>query len=343
MNPPSSPGKTPHHEPNYRPDSASLIHAVVTRQDRTGAIKDREAKQREQIERTNVGLLLHALHEIADSNIPPDQRRLVQESEVQRAISILRRLFLLYPDVRLEQLLTHCEEATARDRNPAAHLIDPFQLRHVLTFQAGAPHAALPAEDLAVLERLVEHSPTAEIAAWFARIGDTCAQLPKSAPVALRPVFARASRAFAPAPNLELLAFETAVLTLRIQGVVGVEDTRLFFSLLKQIGGAAIPGLEGYLQADEVNHATSQHRAIGNAAMGDYFRSLAHAFDHSALPALEKHLFATVEARTAPPAPAEPAPPAPAPEASRPVEPRRGLFSGLRDLGQSIITRKDQP
>ncbi len=334
MNPPPPSGQTPHSEPNYRPDSASIIHAVVTRPDRSGAIKNRETLQREQIERTNVGLLLHALHDIADATIPPAQRRLVQESEVQRAITLLRRFFLLYPDVRLEQLLTHCEEATARDRNPVAHLLDPFQLRHVLTYRASTPHTVLTAEHLTTLERLAEHSPTSEIAAWFARAGDACPQLAKSEPVGLRPVFAQACRAFTPAANLELLAFETAVLTVRTQGVVGFEDTRLFFSLLKQIGGATIPGLEGYLQSDEVNHAVVQHRASGNTATADYFRGLARDFDHSTLPALEQHLFATVEARNAPPA--QPEATAPEPEPSPVTEPRRGLFSGLR----TIITRK---
>lgn len=338
MNPLPPSGKTPHSEPDYRPDSASIIHAVISRPDRTGAIKGREAQQREQIERTNVGLLLHALHDTADATIPPAQRRLVQESEVQRAITMLRRFFLLYPEVRLEQLLTHCEEATARDANPVAHLIDPFQLRHVLTFQAAAPPAVLSADALAMLGSMIEHSPAAEITAWFARFADPVLQLPKSAPVALRTVFARACRTFTPAANLEVLAFETAVLTVRVQGVVGFEDTRLFFSLLKQIGGTAVHGLEDYLQADEVNHATSQHRALGNAALGDYFRDLAHSFDHAALPKLEQHLFATIEARNSPPPPPEP--PAPGPEAPAPAEPRRGLFSGLRNLGQSIISRE---
>jgi hypothetical protein len=201
----------------------------------------------------------------------------------------------------------------------------------LLTFQAEVP-SSLSSEELHALTHLAEHGPEAELLAWFARIGEGRAQLPKSAPIGLRPIVARACRSFLPAAQIELLAFETAVLTVRIQGVVGFEDTRLFFSLLRQIGGSAVPGLEGYLQSDEVNHATTQHRAIGNAALGDYFRSLAHAFDHYALPALEQRVFTTVEARDAPPPPPEPVAPEPPP----PPEPRRGLFSGLR----TIIARK---
>ncbi|HLP08788.1 MAG TPA: hypothetical protein VK178_11530 [Opitutaceae bacterium] len=325
-------------EANYRPDSASIIHAVVTRRDRTGAIKDREAQQREQIERTNLGLLLHALHEIADDAIPPAQRRLVQESEVQRAMAVLKRSALLHAEVRLEHLLSHCEEATVRDRNPVAHLIDPFQLRHVLTFQPESASAAFPAEELHTLERLTEHGPVAEIVGWFARAIGAYPQPPKTLPGALRHVFARSCRAFAPSAHLEALSFEISVLTLRTQGVIGFEDTRLFFSLLKQIGGPTVPALDDYLQSDEVNHATTQHRATGNTATGDYFRAFAHAFDHAKLPALERHLFATIEARNAPPSPAEPAPPSPAPAPAS--EPRRGLFSSLRNLGQSIISRE---
>ncbi|MFT3830098.1 MAG: hypothetical protein QM691_10385 [Opitutaceae bacterium] len=322
-------------EAHYRPDSASIIHAVVTRRDRTAAIKDREAQQRDQIERTNLGLLLHALHEIADATIPPAQRRLVQESEVHRALAVLKRFALLHPDGRLEHLLSHCEEAATRDRNPVAHLIDPFQLRHVLTFQPASAATALPAGELHTIERLVEHGPAAEIAAWFVRLEAARPQLPQSAPGALRAVFARAGRAFAPPAHLESLSFEISVLTLRTQGVIGFEDTRLFFSFLKQIGGATLPALDDYLQSDEVNHATTQHRAVGNATAADYFRTLAHAFDHARLPALEQHLHATIEARHAPPPPVAPEPPPPAA-----AEPRRGLFSNLRNLGQSIISRE---
>lgn len=341
MNAPSDPS-IPHGKPedaDYRPDSASIIHAVVTRRDGTAAIKDREALQREQIERTNLGLLLHALHEIADANIPPGQRRLVQESEVKRALIVLKRLALIQPEMRLEHLLTHCEEQATRDRNPVAHLIDPFQLRHVLTFQSGPQDAVLTADELLAIERLVEHGPEAEIAAWFAQLGADSARLHKSAAGSLRAIFARCSRAFAPAAHLELLASETSMITLQVQGVVGFEDTRLFFSLLKQIGAKAIPGLEDYLQSDEINHATVQHRAAGNAAMGDYFRGLASNFDHSKLPALEQHLVATLAARTAPPPP-PPEPAAPALETPTQPEPRRGLFSSLRNLGQSIIERE---
>lgn len=324
-------------ESGFRPDSASIIHAVATRRDSTGTMKDRESQQREQVERTNVGLLLHALHEIADTIIPPEQRRLVQEGEVTRAMALLRRFTLLQPAVRLEQLLTHCEAETARDRNLVAHLVDPFQLRHVLTFHLDAPGAG-PTADCVALERLVEHGPVAEIEAWFARIGTTSPGLPGSALGGLRAIFARRSRAFAPAAHLERLSFETAVLTLQSQGVVGFEDTRLFFSLLKQIGGPTVPGLEHYLQSAEISHAANQHRATGNTAAAEHFRNLARAFDPGRLPALEQHLFATIEARTTPPrAPADME--APETGATPPPEPRRGLFSGLKNLGQSIIPR----
>ncbi|MEN6545244.1 MAG: hypothetical protein ABFE07_04310, partial [Armatimonadia bacterium] len=294
----------------------------------------REALQREQIERTNLGLLLHALHEIADANIPPDQRRLVQESEVKRAMIVLKRLALLQPELRLEQLLTHCEEQTARDRNPVAHLIDPFQLRHLLTFQSGPQDEILTANELLTLERLVEHSPEAEIAAWFARMGADTARLPKSAAAHLRAVYAQCSRVFAPASHLELLATETALLTIQGQGAIGFEDTRLFFSLHKQNGGKATPGLEDYLQSDEINHAAAQHRAVGNTAMREYFRELAYSFDHAKLPALEQRLVATIAARTAPPP--QPEPEVLEPESPPQPEPRRGLFSSMLNLGQAI-------
>lgn len=332
--PPDSPGTPPSPashsgETDHRPDSASLIHAVATRLDRSGALKDSEARQRELVERTNQGLLLHSLHEIADAIIPPAQRRLVQEAEVRRALAVLRRFALLFPAVGLEQLLLHCETAAAADRNPVAHLIDPLQLRHLLTFREERADAFPPPEEFPALERLVAHAPAAEITAWFGRLEESWPQLSKSTPGALRDVFARSCRAFAPEENLATVACETAVLTLRLQGIVGLEDTRLFFSLHKQIAGPALPGMDDYLQSDEINHATTQHRTAGHASTADYFRGLAQTFDHGRLPALEQHLSATAAARSAPGVPEPPAAPEPPPPAA-PAEPRRGLFSGLR-------------
>lgn len=318
----------------YRPDSASIIHTVANRRDTAASLLDRERAQREQVERTNVGLLLHSLHEIADDRIPDGKRRLVREPEVQRAIAVLRRFSLLYPEAKLEQVLEHCERTAAQDADIAAHLIDPLQLRHVLTFHEGIPHEELTSTELFELDRAIEDGPESAIVGWFAKIGPRSAALPKATTAYLRSVFERACRAGTSAPLLDALSFEVAVLTLRIQGVIGFEDLRLFFSLLKQSAGERIPGLEGYLEAGETNHALVQHRTAGNSDSAEYFQRMAKDFDHTRLPTLEQKAINTAAGRTTP----MHAPDKPAITAARPV-PRRGLLANLRGLGQAILAR----
>lgn len=338
---PDADGSSPpdHPEEGFRPDSASIIHTVANRRDSSAAMKDRETVQREQVERNNIGLLLHALHEIADTHIPPAQRRLVQEAEIKRAIAVLRRFFLSHPGVKLEELLDHCEQATSRDRSALAHLIDPLQLRHVLTFHRGIPDAVLTAADLQALDVAVEHGLDAAVIDWFARIGLRSTSLPKATPAYLRTVFARACRPGVSGSLLEILSFESAVLNMRVQGVLGFEDTRLFFSLLKQIASGSVPGLDRYLEAGETNHAVVQHRTVGNTWAADYFKVIAAEFDHTALATLEQRVIHTAAQRAAAqprpdPSPATAAEPA-APEP--PIAPgaKRGFFSGLRGLGQA--------
>lgn len=341
---PNTDQSSDHADADFRPDSASIIHTVANRRDSTAPMKDRESAQREQVERHNIGLLLHALNEIADARIPPEQRRLIQESEVKRAIAVLRRFFLANPEVKLEELLDHCEQTATRDKNPVAHLIDPLQLRHVLTFHTGIPHETLTSTDQLELQHAVEHGPESAIVAWFERIGAQNAALPKSTPAYLRTVFERVCRTYPHPVLLEAFALESAILTLRTQGVIGFEDTRLFVSLLKQIAGQGIPGMETFLEAAETNHAAAQHRAVGNTAAVSYLRSIAATFDHTALPKLEQWVVTTAAQRAA--AAVQPEPDCLPPERevtiSEPVapdKPRRGLFSGLRDLGQSLKSR----
>ncbi len=321
-----------HSEANFRPDSASIIHTVANRRDSTAAMKDRETAQREQIERNNIGLLLHALHEIADSHIPATQRRLIQELEIKRAIAVLRRFFLSHPGVKLEDLLDYCEQATARDRNSLAHLIDPLQLRHVLTYHTGIPNEVLTSADLHELDQAVEHGLEAAIMEWFARIGNRSTVLPKSTPAYLRTVFAKACRPGVSGALLEMLSFESAVLNMRVQGVLGFEDSRLFFSILKQIASGSVPGLDRFLEAGEANHAVVQHRSLGNTWAVEYFKAVAAEFDHTALTNLEQRVVHTAAQRAAAAA-AQPRP-TPPPEPVVP-EAKRGFFSGLRGFGQS--------
>lgn len=138
--------------------------------------------------------------------------------------------------------------------------------------------------------------------------------------------------------RIELLSFELAVLTLRIQGVIGLEDTRLFFSLIKQIAGDSIPALAGFLESAETNHAVTQHQAVGNTGATTYFRQLAGGFDHTALGKLEQRIIDAAATKIAPAAKCS-APSAAMQKGVVPAASRRGLIPFLHSLGQSLFVR----
>ncbi len=314
----------------FRPDSAALIHTVVLRHGGAPATLDPAARQREAAERAELSAALQALHGIAIAQAPAPFQRLVREAEVTRAAAVLRRLKLLRPGLNFAQIVDHCTRAGAAS-DSFGHLVDPFQLRHLLTFHDDIPHEELTAIDLYDLDRVLENGPDSGVAAWFARLETRLPALPASTPAFLRHVFARACAAGVPATRLSALSFELSVLTLRLQNLLGFEDTRLFFSLLKQIKGEAVPGLESYLEAADAAHAATQHSAAGHSRPAWYFRQLAAYFDDTALPALERRVAATVAERTrSVPVPLPLPVPAPAPVA--PVEPRRGFLASVFEL-----------
>lgn len=325
----------------HRPDSATIIHTVITCRNGRPALLDREARQREEAEREELSLTLRSLHQIGIEQTPAPLRRLVREAEIERAVAVLRRFVLLHPGVSMEQVVEHCERAANVELDYFAHVADPLQVRHLLTYHEDIPHEELTAVDLYALDRILENGPETAITGWFGRLDPRHRALPRSTPGYLRSLVARACRDGISAARLGPLAFEVAVLSRRMQGELGWEDSRLFLSLVKQIGGDTVPGLESYLESGEASHAAAQHRAAGHTRQGAYFRQLASYFDHTALPVLERSIQAAVEQRTELVRPMASLP-APAPIACAAVphpEPRRGLFASLFSLGLSLTAR----
>lgn len=190
----------------FRPDSAALIHTVALRHGGAPAALDPAARRREELEREELSTALLSLHRIATDQAPLPLQRLVREAEVTRAAAVLRRLKLLRPEVPFAQIVDHCARAAAATES-FGHLVDPFQLRHLLTFHDDIPHEELTAIDLYDLERVLENGPETGVATWFARLEDRLPALPASTPAFLRHVFARACAAGVPVSRLSPFSF----------------------------------------------------------------------------------------------------------------------------------------
>lgn len=312
------------------PSSLAIIRAVVASRAGPTALLDRSALHQLGAAQERLCTTLGRLHQIGMENTPVKLRRLVRESEVERAATLLRRLVLITPDLDQGTLVAHCEQTATEDLDYHAHLLDPFQLRHVLTFHEDIPHENLTAVELYELSRALEQGQTAAVSRWFRQIGARAATLPRGTTAHLRELLGRHCHAGMKRETLAAYAFELAALDVQLVGPLGWENSRLFCALLKQIGGDTVPGLESYVEPAEIGQAVLRFRATGNKRQLDYFFGLESVFDHTALQLLERNVLKTAEQRSAEAYAATPAArPAPVPQPAAPVSIRRGLLAGL--------------
>ncbi|HLP02045.1 MAG TPA: hypothetical protein VK163_08465 [Opitutaceae bacterium] len=310
------------------PNSGAIIHSVINRRHGAATVLDRTARARAETEREQLCSTLQRLHRIGELHTPAPLRRLVREAEVLAAAALLRRLALIAPALSPAQLLAHCERAATNEAGHHAHLIDPLQLRHLLTCHEDLPNEQFTAVELYELDRALEHGPLEQVLNHLRRLGSRCATLPRTTPALLRTRLLRLSASGTSTEWIPAVAFEIAVLDMRLHGPLGWENTRLFCALLKQIYAASIRGLESYLEAAEIAHAANRYRTAGEVALADYLRRLEAEYDRSALPLLERNIATAAEQRSRIAAAAVPAPGTPA--VAR--QPRRRLLFGLLDL-----------
>ena len=111
-------------------------------------------------------------------------------------------------------------------------------------------------------------------------------------------------------------------LDVRCFGILGWENTRLFYALLKHIGGTTCPAFTAYLTDEEIDTAIRFHELLRNEDQVAHFRELRIAFRPRALHNLEQSLFGVARQRDA----ERPVPITPAPA------PRRSVLAGLWHL-----------
>ncbi|HLP06781.1 MAG TPA: hypothetical protein VK178_01345, partial [Opitutaceae bacterium] len=153
------------------PNSAAIIRSVINRRHGAAPVLDRTARARAETEREQLCSTLQRLHQLGESRTPVPQRRLLREAEVLAAAALLRRLALIARSLSPAQLLAHCERAAANETGLHAHLIDPLQLRHLLTCHEDLPNEQFTAVELYDLERAFEHGPLDQALNHLRRLG----------------------------------------------------------------------------------------------------------------------------------------------------------------------------
>jgi hypothetical protein len=281
---------------------------------------DTEGKKQEVQEREATVDALTRLLAINHQGEAAGQVRPVTAPDVERVLACFRRLTLLGA-VTPSAIAAYCEKIAEEDDNHFARRADPLSLRYVLTYHQEPTRAWFAARDLDRLRYVCERADLAGIRAWFAAATADKEALPKESGQYLRSWLLRFwNRRMG---DLESLAFEQAVLEVRLFHAIGWENTRMFCALLRKIGGGDRTAFGAYLTREDIAEALLWHETLGQDGHCAHLRALADIHDAHLVVQLEQTVHATAvhadeaanpreEAQPAPPAagPASPATPA---------------------------------
>jgi hypothetical protein len=251
---------------------------------------DTEGKKLEQQEREATLDALTRLLAISQQSHATGQARPVTVPDVDRVLTCFRRLTLL-GSVTPSAIADYCEKTAADDDNLFARRADPLSLRYVLTYHQEPTRAWFAAQNMDRLRYVCERADLAGIRAWFAAATADKDALPKESGQYLRSWLLRFwNRRMG---DLETLAFEQAVLEVRLFNTIGWENTRMFCALLRKIGGGDRTAFGAYLTKDDIAEALLWHEALGQSAHCAHLRALAGVHDTQLVEQLEQTVQAT--------------------------------------------------
>jgi hypothetical protein len=250
---------------------------------------DTEGKKQELAEREASMNALLRLLAISHKHNAVNTVRPVQALDVERVLSCFRRLTLLGA-ITPSAIAEYCEQAAAEDDNLIAQRADPLSLRYVLTYHRESTCAWFAEKGVERLRYVCERADLAGIRAWFEAVTADKDQLPKDSCQYLRLLLLQFwNRRMG---DLETLAFEQAVLEVRLFSTIGWENTRMFCALLRRIGGGNRSAFGAYLTVEDIAEALTLHETLGQADQCAHFRALATVHEKQLIDQLEQTVFA---------------------------------------------------
>jgi hypothetical protein len=279
-----------------RPSAEAIIRTAVNQ--RFGPVQSLtpEARQREVTERETLASAIFRLFSIGLEHTPAWPHPKVRDKDVEEVATILRRLALVR-GVPLTMLVSHAAAKAAGDKNVAAHRADPFQIRHLLSFYRNIPSTWLDASQIARLQGALARRDDETVGRWFASVSSHTDRLPKETPAFLLNLLLK--QCTAGSCDLAVFAFEQAVLSVRLHGALGWENTRIFYALLKRLSGAASTAFDDYLTRAELESAIRLHEESGDEVQLVHFLGLRERFDEEVLGKLATTINAIAQQRDA--------------------------------------------
>lgn len=269
------------------------IRAVLNRrmgpvQGFTPEARQREHEEREETVRTLLTLFQSGRQQAGDARV------VVREFDVERVLAALRRLALVRR-ARPQDVAAYC--LAEADGDPFANQLDPFQLRHVLTFHDDVPHEELPFLDLCCLRTACEHGDTEAVREWFRDVAARREVLPKGATSYLKRLVLEQWRLHGPV--LDVLVEEQMVLDVQMFGAIGWENSRLFYAQLARTSGGARSPFLAYLTSEEIEDAVRAARAVRLDSVASRFSEIGNARASRGLEQLEVRVLELAKSRSA--------------------------------------------
>jgi len=230
------------------------------------------------------------LHRVSCNLVAEVQRIPISESDIHAAIIILNRIAITVKSP-LAAIISFCEARAVREKNPRANQLDPFQLRHLLSFHQDIPHEELNALDIQHLRVACERSSTEDIQFWFETIARHTHLLPQGTPQFLRQLAVDLWNS-GHSEFLKPYATELSVIDSAMFDSLGWENTRLFFAIFKRIHGSACRPASIYLNDEDIDAAIEIYRQLGDNDQVVHFRALATTFEPAELRRLERTVLA---------------------------------------------------
>lgn len=265
---------------------------------------DESLRQAEWAKRNTLLRLLYRLYRAGRDHTPAELRREIRTSEVEAVISAIQRLsFMGNPTA--DELVAFCEHSAKGDDDVLGHVMDPFQLRHILSFHHPSTREQIGSESIATLVAACRERNIPVVQIWFHDLIRNHEFLPKDTPQLLRAILLSLWKSGQ--AELGALAFEIAVLDVQLFDDLGWESTRAFCTQLRRATGPGCESLDSYLTDEDIDDALTISEELRQDDLVVHFRKLATTYNTQHHRALRKRVLVAAgkaaESASTPPVP----------------------------------------
>jgi hypothetical protein len=220
--------------------------------------------------------LVYDLYLVGCAQIPLDARRALQASEVETILSAVQRISITAA-VSYPALLQHCCEQAAAESEVLPNVMDPLQLRFVLSFHSQQTREIAQSFDLAALRDVCMRHDREAMRRWFETLHASVESLPRDLPQFLRALLLEFWRYGE--GDLGMLAHEIAVVDVRLYEDLGWETTRAFCAQLRRMTGPGAEALDAFLTDEDIDSALVVAEELRQADLIAHFRKLASTYN----------------------------------------------------------------